>query len=625
MKKEKAKNPPFREDLKLSFRALKVLYRLDPRYFWIQVFNSAGDSLRYYINSILAAMIIDGVVAGADPKKLGLYAVLVVFLNLGMNVIVQYTAARRYIRKSMWPKFITRFFHGYSEKMDYWRFEDPETRKLWNRIKKHNENFAGVSNTAGFLHTLVHAIFGVTTALAVMIACFLSKPTKEVHGIVRLINSPWMLLIFFLFAAFIMLAKAKNATKWNVYNKLWENYWGTECRRMDIMETYVTDNKRAMDRKIYAMDGIVKKENDAAIAASDITAKKADRIYFSNQMVGVLLTFLVSAVPYVIVGVKALSGAFGIGMVVLYVGTLKRFGEETESFGYAFGQLRANRSALIDQFTYMDMPQDMYHGTLSVEKRSDRNYNVEFRNVSFKYPGSDSYVLKNINVKFRIGERLAVVGMNGSGKTTFIKLMCRLYDPTDGEILLNGIDIRKYDYDEYMQIFSVVFQDFKLFAFPLAENVATSKEYDAERVKKCLEEVGFGERLETLPKGIETCLYRSYDTDGVEISGGEAQKIALARALYKNAPFIILDEPTAALDPIAEAEVYSNFNSIVGDKTAIYISHRLSSCRFCDRIAVFDGGSVVQFGTHEELVADENGKYHELWHAQAQYYTEKTA
>ena len=213
MTKEKAKNPPFREDLKLSFRALKVLYRLDHRYFWIQVFNSLGDSLRYYVNSILAALIIDGVVAGADPKKLGIYAILVVFLNLGMNVMVQYTAARRYIRKSMWPKFITRFFHGYSEKMDYWRFEDPETRKLWNRIQKHIGNTAGISNIAGFLHTLVHAIVGVTTALAVMIACFLAKPTVEVHGIVRLINSPWMLIIFFLLSVFIMLAKAKNETK----------------------------------------------------------------------------------------------------------------------------------------------------------------------------------------------------------------------------------------------------------------------------------------------------------------------------------------------------------------------------------------------------------------------------
>ena len=227
-----------------------------------------------------------------------------------------------------------------------------------------------------------------------------------------------------------------------------------------------------------------------------------------------------------------------------------------------------------------------------------------------------------MNLKFKIGQRLAVVGMNGSGKTTFIKLMCRLYDPTEGQILMNGIDIRKYDYKEYQNIFSIVFQDFKIFSFTLGQNVAASMEYDKERVEKCLIEAGFGDRLAAMPHGVDTYMYRDFEKDGVQISGGEAQKIALARALYKNAPFIILDEPTAALDPIAEYEIYSKFNEIVEDKTAIYISHRLSSCRFCDNVAVFDQGRIVQMGTHEELVSDENGKYYELWHAQAQYYTE---
>jgi ATP-binding cassette subfamily B protein len=225
-------------------------------------------------------------------------------------------------------------------------------------------------------------------------------------------------------------------------------------------------------------------------------------------------------------------------------------------------------------------------------------------------------------MKFEIGKRLAVVGMNGSGKTTFIKLLCRLYDPTEGEILLNDIDIRKYNYREYMDIFSVVFQDFKLLSLKLGENVAGRTDYDKARATDCLEKSGFSDRLAEMKNGTETYLYKDYDSkNGVDISGGEAQKIAIARALYKDAPFIILDEPTAALDPIAEAEIYSKFDEIAGDKTAIYISHRLSSCKFCDEIAVFHEGAVIQQGTHASLVADESGKYYELWHAQAQYYT----
>ena len=228
-----------------------------------------------------------------------------------------------------------------------------------------------------------------------------------------------------------------------------------------------------------------------------------------------------------------------------------------------------------------------------------------------------------MNIKFRIGRRLAVVGENGSGKTTFIKLLCRLYDPQEGHILLNGIDIRKYNYRDYMDLFSVVFQDFQLLAQPLGANVAGAQDYDRARAEQALTDAGFGDRLAAMPAGLDTMLYKEFAEDGVDVSGGEAQKIAIARALYKNAPFIILDEPTAALDPIAEAEIYARFNDIAGDKTAVYISHRLSSCKFCDEIAVFDHGQVIQKGSHEQLLADEGGKYAQLWHAQAQYYTEQ--
>ena len=227
-----------------------------------------------------------------------------------------------------------------------------------------------------------------------------------------------------------------------------------------------------------------------------------------------------------------------------------------------------------------------------------------------------------MNMKFQIGKRLAIVGENGSGKTTFIKLLCRLYDPQEGQILLNGIDIRKYRYDDYMRIFSVVFQDFQLICQPLGANVAGSLDYDRQRVQQALVDAGFGDRLATMEKGLDTMLYKDLTQDGVEVSGGEAQKIAIARALYKNAPFIILDEPTAALDPIAEAEIYAKFDDIAKGKTVLYISHRLSSCKFCDEIAVFANGSVIQQGTHQDLLADETGKYSQLWNAQAQYYVQ---
>ncbi|MCH5341392.1 MAG: ABC transporter ATP-binding protein [Acetatifactor sp.] len=314
-------------------------------------------------------------------------------------------------------------------------------------------------------------------------------------------------------------------------------------------------------------------------------------------------------------------GVFPLGSVIKYVGYLSRIISNIENLFFYMGRFRGNERFLKTYLEYFDIKNDMYQGSLAVEKRSDKRFDIEFQNVSFQYAGSDAYAVKNINLNLKVGERLAVVGMNGSGKTTFIKLLCRLYDPTEGEILMNDFNIRKYDYRQYLDIFSVVFQDYHLLAMPLGNNVASSDSWDTEKAERLLEEVGFGERYMEMTKRLETPLYKNFDEDGVNISGGEAQKIALARALYRDAPFIILDEPTAALDPIAEAEIYSKFDRIVGDKTAIYISHRLSSCRFCDKIAVFDKGEIVQLGTHEELLSDEKGKYHELWHAQAQYYT----
>lgn len=378
--------------------------------------------------------------------------------------------------------------------------------------------------------------------------------------------------------------------------------------------------EKAKDVRIYKQNTIAEKVLDTLIQQDRKNQIEIFQMSIYSAIASIIIG-LANVVCYLYVAAKALFGAFGVGSIVQYVTVLSQLGKGLQELMFILSDNEVYCTHLEKLFAYLDIPNHMYQGSLTVEKRDDNEYFIEFRNVSFKYPNTNMYVLKHINLKFKVGEKLAVVGMNGSGKTTFIKLMCRLYDPTEGEILLNGVNIQKYDYDEYMSIFSMVFQDFRLFSFSLGQNISASASYDSQKVMKSLEKVGFDERLKSMPNNLETFLYKDFDTDGVEISGGEAQKIALARALYKDAPFIILDEPTAALDPLSEYEIYSKFNEIAGDKTAIYISHRLASCRFCDTIIVFHAGEVIQKGNHKELLADSNGKYYELWNAQSQYYT----
>ena len=253
-------------------------------------------------------------------------------------------------------------------------------------------------------------------------------------------------------------------------------------------------------------------------------------------------------------------------------------------------------------------------------KISKGRHVIEFKNVSFKYPRSENYVLRNVSIKIQSGEHLSIVGLNGAGKTTFIKLLCRMYDVTEGEILIDGVNIKEYSDEEYRKLFAVVFQDFKLFAFSLKENIVLGGEYDEDRFTESLKMSGLYEDAMKLEQGADTMIFKSYDEHGTELSGGQQQKTAICRALYKDAPIVILDEPTAALDPMAEYEIYRKFNDLVGGKTAIYISHRLSSCKFCDKIAVFSDDTIKEYGTHDELANIENGIYARMYSVQAKYY-----
>lgn len=384
------------------------------------------------------------------------------------------------------------------------------------------------------------------------------------------------------------------------------------------------DLQRAKDVRIYRQDITAINEIDKMIVHNIQEDGYINKMSF-YQGISSFSAGIINAICYLFVVLKTYYGAFPVGNMVQYVTTLVKM---TESFGDLTVEIAENKiycEHLQKLYDYLDMSNDKEIDRKIVLNNDLKNIEkermiIEFKNVSFKYPGSDVYVLKNVNAEFKSGKKYAIVGPNGSGKTTFVKLLCRLYDPTEGDIFLNGNNIKDYDYKDYLKYLAVVFQDFQLFSFGIGQNIAANAEYDNETIEQCIKKAGLYDRYKFMPDGLDTCLNRDFSENGVEISGGEAQKIALARALYKKAPLMVLDEPTSALDPIAEAEVYLRFNDIVDGFTTIYISHRLSSCKFCDVVTVFDKGEIVQRGSHEELLSNHKGKYYELWNAQAQYY-----
>ena len=574
------------ETMKMTGWALGIFYRRYPQMVISRLTCVAWAALMPYVGIYLSACLIDELAGRRDADHLRFLVVLLLFSQAGIALVA---ALLKKWKETQNAGMVFKVQSVFAEKfldLDYGKMDETRTSELFSTIRQ-NENGGGwgLYPVLGYCEDLCSSVLTLLGGISLSASLFLSR-VPESAGVYAILNRPlFLLLIIFVMLFFTWAAPA-------LYNKA-----GSYMARH-------ADEHNLGNRQFFFFGFL---GYCRGIVGFYCAASSA-------------MTEIFTGVVYVFVCLKAWAGAFGLGAVTQYIASVTKVSGGLSKLIETLGTMRNNASFLAVVFEFLNLPNEMYRGSLTVEKRRDRNYEVEFRNVSFRYPGSDRYALKNVNMKFKIGERLAVVGMNGSGKTTFIKLLCRLYDPTEGEILLNGINIRKYDEREYRLLFAVVFQDFKLFALPLVENVASGSDYDEERARESLEKAGFGERLLRLSEGLATYLYKDYDKNGINISGGEAQKIAIARALYKDAPFIILDEPTAALDPIAEAEIYSRFNEIAGDKTAVYISHRLSSCRFCDEILVFHEGSVIQQGSHAELVADENGKYYELWRAQAQYY-----
>lgn len=576
------------------------------------------DSIKPFINIYFSARLITLLTQKADTSVI----ITNIALVLGINVVIFFLASflnnynenHRMMLLDLENKKVEEKLYN----ADYALLNDSKFKELLHR---HEE--AGKSRWARlpyFMWTTLQFTRGVLTTI---ISFIIIIPLLKV-GFVRTGNTFFERPLFIVtivaaiavMAGVILIVASKINKSYLEANEKYAELDRIFYSFIDILGDYKTGKEIRLYKEQNLIDNITTQK---ILTDGEITLRKISMRTAKSSSFIAILGALVGFGVYLFVGVKGSFGLFGIGSLVLYCGSFMQIISGIMMFANTLGKLKEILSLARDYFKILEAESTMIYGNRELDLTN--GFEIEFNNVSFKYPKSDIYALKQINLKISNGEKLAVVGRNGSGKTTFIKLLCRLYDVDEGEILINGINIKEYTRDSLNKLYSIVFQDYKILSLTVADNISANDECDKDMLNSALDKANIKDRIEAMPQKEKTYLYKDLDKSGVEISGGEAQKLALARALYKDSPIVILDEPTAALDPIAENEIYSRFNSFVENKTAIYISHRLSSCAFCDRIAVFDNAELVETGTHNELISA-NGRYAELWNAQASYYLE---
>lgn len=604
----------FREKVKLLGYGFKLVRRMTPSYIPYTIMRSLLTALQPLLILFFSARILNELDGARDLRVI----IVCVSLTVGLSFIISVLKAisnREVETYTAWERVYVRLQLMQSEqftKMDFAYAEDAEISEALARMDvQASGNGLGLLNMYYYFIPLMENLFTLAFAIPLFAGAIAGGGVSGLP----------VVLLFVLFAAGLLLSLRFNKRE----KSMMEDVYASNAKANTVAHyygEYIKPEQAAKDVRLYDQGPALLK-----IFKKSFSAREWMPIFFfmgrfNGFSLGVLA--VLSGGFYMLAGYGALGGAVPVGSIVQSVGAMLALAGAFGTLVNTAGKLWNNASFLRPMRDFMTLPELLVKGTRPVPQTAGGDYMIEFRNVSFKYPGAEDFALRNLDLTLVPGERLAVVGLNGSGKTTMVKLLCRLYDPTEGDILLDGVNIKEYDYEQYIALFSVVFQDYIIFPLWLGQNVGVGEEYDAERAEACLEGAGFTERLGGMPDGLDTVLYKSFDEDGAQISGGEAQKIALARALYKSAPVVVLDEPTAALDPIAEYEVYTKFDETIGGKTAVFISHRLSSCRFCHRVAVFDGGSLVQLGTHDGLLTDTRGRYHELWEAQASHYRETT-
>ena len=593
------------QNIKVLLRGISYLFQIEKRYAILHIVSSLLSPIQPYINIYMVSIILNELSERRDKTVLLIYIGITIAANFIFKIVISALNMATNYRSGQFYKNEKMFFAQKAMTMDFKDVESTEIHALLERIQNESQNGYNMYYLIKFSGQLISSISSVVTSVSLSLNLIID------HRINLYAKMGLLCCVVLVIVLTYYTTKKTNKKTLDMYESL------IPCNvKYNFYNDYNEDYNVGKDIRIYNLQnyvlGIQKQQIDFSTNLLIKTKKETLKYVFISTFVNHLLKIGV----YVFVFFACISGSVGVGDITRYVSCITLLVITAGELISQFQSLINNNKYLERYFQYFDIPSSQERkGGIPVTGGKH-----EFENVTFRYPNTKVDALKNISFKIHSGERISVVGMNGSGKTTMIKLLCRLYEPCDGEILLDGINIKEYIYNDYMRLLGVIFQDFKIFSFSLGQNIVVSDNMDRQSIEIVLKKAGLATFLEKLPFGIETPLYRDFDERGLEISGGEAQKIALARVLYKDAAIMILDEPTAALDPISENDIYQRFNSVVEDKSVIYISHRLASCTFCDRILVFSEGNLVQNGTHHELVKNKDGIYFKLWNAQAQYY-----
>ena len=588
------------------FYAVKLSWKYNKKFIIAVIVASVSMALFELVGVVIPKIVLDMVEKEVDAKNMFITLAIIG----GASVLLNYLYGKMdNVAEFGFDKIQYHLMGNYLEKVfftDYKNMENPEFLDLTERARRatyYNRGFHG------YCMRLKWALNSLLVAVISGVSIFFIHP---------LIVVALGILSYFIYRLF------ENTMQWN--RTQFEDAMAENRRQSDYLADCTRNFGYAKDIRLFGMTHwirhIWKDINTVFLQRCD---KRHNKWTMCEVKIS-LLNLLQNAILYVVLIYMVLEKGLGISNFVMYIGMVSAFSQAMTELFSNLVWMHLNKYQMDNYRTFMDWKEELPilykdEGTLK-DIVLDR-YEFVFEDVSFKYPGHDEFVIRNLNLKIKDGMKLAVVGINGAGKTTLTKLLMRLYEPTYGRILLNGIDVKKYDRKTYFKLFAPVFQNVEVFAFPIWQNISMSYRDDTDmaRVMNAIRHSGLDEKIGLYENGIETQLLRIFDKNGIDFSGGERQRLAMAKSLYHNRSVIILDEPTAALDAIAEDRMYQEFNEMVEGKTSIFISHRLSSTRFCDQIAMFENGQVVELGTHDELM-EKNGKYAYMYKVQAQYYKE---